>query len=50
MSVNKVKEYFKKNNKDKDILEFNESSATVEEAAKAIGCEEKDIANQCHLK
>lgn len=44
MSVSKVKEYFKRYNKDKEILEFNESSATVADAAKAIGCEEKDIA------
>ncbi len=44
MSLIKVKEYLKKYNKDKDIIEFNESSATVKEAALAIGCTESDIA------
>lgn len=44
MSIVKVREYLKKFDKDKDIVEFDESSATVEDAAKAIGCEEADIA------
>ncbi len=44
MSLIKVKEYLKKYEKEKDILEFNSSSATVEEAACAIGCQESDIA------
>ena len=44
MSVERVKEYFKKWNMENRIKEFSESSATVEEAAKALGCEEKRIA------
>ena len=44
MSLLKAKEYLKKFNKDQDIIEFNESSATVEEAAHAIGCLKSDIA------
>lgn len=44
MAINKVKEYFSKFNKEKDILEFNESSATVSEAAKRLNCNEKLIA------
>lgn len=44
MSIIKVKEYLKKYNLDDKIMEFDESSATVKEAAHAIGCLEKDIA------
>lgn len=44
MSLIKVKEYLKKYNKDGEIVEFDASSATVEEAANAIGCAEADIA------
>ena len=44
MSIIKVKEYLKKYNLDDKIMEFNESSATVKEAAHAIDCLEKDIA------
>lgn len=44
MSIIKAKEYLKKYNLDDKIMEFNESSATVKEAAHAIGCLEKDIA------
>ena len=44
MSLIKVKEYLKKYNKDGEIVEFDSSSATVEEAANAIGCTEADIA------
>ena len=43
MSLEKAKAYLKKYNLDKNVLEFNESSATVSDAAKAIGCEEKEI-------
>lgn len=43
MSIERVKEYFKKWNIEDRILEFNISSATVESAAKAIGCEESRI-------
>ena len=44
MSIEKVKEYFKKYNMENRILEFSESSATVELAAKAANCEPKRIA------
>ena len=44
MSLVKVKEYFKQDNMDNRIIELNESSATVAEAAQAIGCGEADIA------
>lgn len=37
MSIEKVREYLKNFGKDEDILEFKESSATVELAAKAAG-------------
>ena len=37
MAIDKVKEYLKKWNKDKDVLEFAVSSATVELAAEAAG-------------
>ena len=38
MSIIKAKEYLKKYNLDDKIMEFDESSATVKEAAHAIGC------------
>ena len=44
MSLEKAKEYLKKQNLEKNIMEFNTSSATVEEAAKALNCAEKEIA------
>ena len=44
MSLEKAKEYLKKFNLENNIMEFNTSSATVEEAAKALNCEEKEIA------
>jgi len=37
MSLASVKEHFKQWNRDKDILEFDTSSATVEQAAETIG-------------
>lgn len=46
MSLIIAKEYLKKYNLDNSILEFSVSSATVELAAKAIGCEAKQIAKQ----
>ena len=36
MSVDKVKKFFKQYNREKDVLEFESSSATVELAAKAL--------------
>ena len=44
MSLETAREYLKKYNLDKNILEFNTSSATVAEAAIALSCEEKQIA------
>lgn len=44
MSIIKVKEYFKKYNIENRIIELKESSATVELAANALGCEPKRIA------
>jgi prolyl-tRNA editing enzyme YbaK/EbsC (Cys-tRNA(Pro) deacylase) len=44
MSLERAKEYLKKFSLEKEIMEFPVSSATVEEAAKAVNCEEKEIA------
>ena len=44
MAIEKVKEYLKTYGKDQDVLEFNESSATVELAAQAVGVEPARIA------
>ena len=44
MSVNKVKDYFKQFKMDKNIKEFEVSSATVELAAKALNTEGARIA------
>ncbi len=44
MSIEKTKKYFKKWNMDHRILELEESCATVELAAEAIGCEPERIA------
>ena len=44
MSVTRVKEYFKQYGIEDRIREFDVSSETVELAAKAVGCEPKQIA------
>jgi prolyl-tRNA editing enzyme YbaK/EbsC (Cys-tRNA(Pro) deacylase) len=44
MSVENVREYLKQFGKDRDILEMDESTATVELAARALGTEEARIA------
>lgn len=44
MSLENAKEYLKGYGLENNIMEFNISSATVEEAAKALNCEEKEIA------
>ena len=44
MSIERVKEYFKKFGMEGRILEFSSSSATVPEAAKAANCSEGEIA------
>ncbi|MBQ7308927.1 MAG: YbaK/EbsC family protein [Clostridia bacterium] len=44
MSIEKAREYLKTYGLDTQIMEFPVSSATVAEAAKALSCEEKEIA------
>ena len=44
MSIEKVREYLKGFNADDKIIELSSSSATVELAAQALGCEGKRIA------
>lgn len=44
MSINKVREYFKQFGIDNEIQEFNQSSATVDLAAKALGTQPERIA------
>jgi len=50
MSIEKVKEYFKKFNLENKILEFDVSSATVELAAQALQCEPSRIAKTLSFK
>ena len=44
MSIERVKAYFKQYDMDQRIIELQESSATVELAAQALGCEPERIA------
>lgn len=44
MSYESVKSYFENRNMGQRIMVFEKSSATVEEAADAVGCEPKQIA------
>ena len=44
MSLEKAKEYLKKYHLEENIILFEESSATVELAAKALHCKEEEIA------
>ena len=44
MSVDAVKKYLRKWDKQEDVLEFDSSSATVELAAQALGVEPERIA------
>ena len=44
MSIDKVRAYFRKYDMEDRVLEFDVSSATVELAAQAVGCEGKRIA------
>lgn len=44
MSLERAKEYLKKYSLEKEIMEFPVSSATVNDAAKAINCTEAEIA------
>lgn len=50
MSIEKVKEYFKKFGLENKILEFPVSSATVELASKALNCEPGRIAKSLSFK
>ena len=50
MAIDKVKEYFKKYNMEDKIQEFNVSSATVEDAAKALNTEGKRIAKSLSFR
>jgi len=49
MSIEKVSEYLQQYNKAKDILEMEESTATVELAAQALGIEPARIAKSISL-
>lgn len=49
MSIDKVKKYFESIGELDRILEFDESTATVELAAKAVGCEPGNIAKTISL-
>ena len=44
MSLERARNYLQKYNLENEIMEFDVSSATVAEAAKAINCEEQEIA------
>ena len=44
MSLTKAKEHLKKYGLDGKVMEFSVSSATVTDAARAIGCKEEEIA------
>lgn len=50
MAIEKVKAYFKKFDMEDRVLEFDVSSATVELAAKALGCEPCRIAKTLSFK
>ena len=50
MAIDKVREYFKKYNMEDRIQEFSVSSATVEDAAKALNTEGKRIAKSLSFK
>lgn len=50
MAINKVKAYFKKWNMENRIKEFEVSSATVELAATALGCEPERIGKTLSFK
>lgn len=50
MAIEKVKEHFRKWNRENDILEFKTSSATVELAAKTLGVEPARIAKTLSFK
>ena len=49
MSLERAKEHLSEYGRDRDVLEFVVSSATVELAAKAIGCAPERIAKTLSL-
>ena len=49
MAIDKVKKYLESIDEIDRLMEFKESTATVEEAAKAIGCEPGNIAKTISL-
>ena len=50
MAIDKVKEYFRKFGMEDRIMEFDVSSATVELAAEAVGCEPAKIVKTLSFK
>lgn len=50
MSIENAREYLKKFNTESRVLDFDVSSATVELAAKAVGCEPQRIAKSLSFK
>ena len=44
MSIEKARDYLKQYGLENEIMEFDVSSATVEQAAIAVGCKEQEIA------
>ena len=50
MSLIKVKKFFKEFNIENRIIELDESSATVADAAKALNCKEKEIAKSLSFR
>lgn len=50
MAIEKVRAYFKEYNMENRILEFPVSSATVELAAQALGCNPERIAKTLSFK
>ena len=49
LAIEKVKQYFSDRGELERVMEFDESTATVEEAAKAVGCEPGNIAKTISL-
>lgn len=49
MAIAKVKEFMKSHGRENDVLEFDVSSATVDLAAEALGCEPAHIAKTVSL-
>ena len=50
MAIEKVREYFKQYGMEDRILEMEQSSATVELAALAVGVEPEELRKPCRLR